>query len=310
MNDDDVDLVIVASAQNPGEWVVLNAGSSAVLGNRATQRDAVALARELLSGHGGGRVAIFANGSGARRIVTLRPVASAERTVPEARGRGAGVDIDDVVDGAGAAAFRVQGESFDPDGDGEADGDRALDGVLLGGRDTESKRAYRGASAWMDVVLIAAGFVGALVGVPLVAPWIGGGVVGVALSTLALSAGAAFAFVIFRTASLKADSRSDLVLGAVVLAGSFFASTLLATVFGQPAPDLANPHFTEWIEAAFRYGPLDIRIVFGALAIVAFVFLGAAQIYGFLGALLSIACGLLIAWRVADLISPTPAVRR
>jgi len=307
MNDDDVDLVIVGSAQSPGDWVVLNAGTSAVLGNSPTQRDALSLARELLSGHGGGRVAVFATGSGTRRIVTLRPVTSAEHTAPEDRGR---VAVDDVVEGAGAAASRVQGEGFDPDGNGEADGDRALDGVLLGGRDTESKRAYRGASVWMDVVLIAVGVVGTLVGVPLVAPWIGGGVVGVALSTLVLSGGAALAFVIFRTASLKADSRGDLVLGAVVLAGSFFASTLLATWLGQPAPNLANPNFTDSIEAAFRYGPLDIRIVLGALAIVAFVFVGAAQIYGFVGAMLSIACGLLIAWRVADLISPAPAVPR
>lgn len=299
-----------------GGWSIQSAAGVRRGAETHTQQEALDAARDLIPVGANGRVRIVGAYAGSTsRIVRVNgrgtPLPAAARPDPAPPAAAAPpphpaqpepLTLTDAAEGMGAAAARLRGESFDPDGDGQAEGDAVLDALLQRGPDTQSKRVFTAARGWMDVVIMLLSFFGALIGVPLVAPWIQGGVVGVALSTLALSGGAFLAGVVFLSKQVDMETRSGATWAAVILAASFLVSTGVAATLGQPAPALESPQFTATIQRAFTLGgPLDFRIVTAALAALGYVLFGSAQIYGWGGAFLSIVCGLLIAWRAVDL---------
>lgn len=282
-----------------GQWSVQSPDGVRRTPETRTQQEALDVVRTLTPAGAKGRVRVVSASPGTTpRIVTV----NGGGTPPTAAGQPEPLTLTDAAAGIGAAAARLRGEGFDPDGDGEADGDDVLDDLLQRGPDTQSKRVFTAARGWMNVAIMLLSFLGAVIGVPLIAPWIEGGVVGVALSTLALSGGAFLAGMVFLSKQVDMQTRSGATWGAVILAGSFLVSTWVATALGQPAPDLESPQFVATIERAFTFGgALDFRIVAAALAALGYILFGSAEVYGWGGAFLSIVCGLLIAWRAVDL---------
>lgn len=297
-----------------GWWAVRTTFDGTSSGIHATQKAAIDAARKELVAAGGGTLHIYGKTDQIVKSIGVAPPRQhaitvesrpSPRTPTAVRPRPEEPDPlrpDEVGAAFSAARDHIIQESHHPD-TGEPDGDDALDKTLLFGPPTASRTAVIHARYLIDAALILAGIVGTIFGVPLVAPGISGGVLGVALSTLALSVGAIIAGTVFLSSDKSFAGQHGAVWALAVLVASFGVSNLIALSVGQPSTVAQGPELGT-LEAMMRHSMLSpAHFMASLVAVLAALTSGAISVYGAVGAALSIACGLLIAWRVVDIVT-------
>jgi len=271
--------LVLPAAFPVGSWVVRESTDGPVLITERTQSAAIEAARAGLAADGGGRVVVFGRDGSEKQRLTVQPAIVANVRADTADPLSAA----DLLDAAGAAQARVQGEAFDPDGDGDPDGDEPLNRLVELGPEGPAKSAIGDAKRMLTWLMTG------LAVFPVLPAWLissdlGGGFVGIFLGTLAWSLGVAiiaFAFIAHPTAW----SAGGLALLGV---GAFWISNALADAFGGTVLTTAAPLPTEPGLAGVVEWIIDI----GGSAVAN---------YGFLGFVIGSILGGMVGWRGAEL---------
>jgi hypothetical protein len=259
-----------------GRWVIRSTPGGTVLATERTQKAAVEAARADLASNGGGTVVVHGVDGSVKRRFSV-PSAS-----PPAQNRDP-IDPAGAVDAIGAAAARLQGRAFDRDGDGEADGEESLDGVLDLGPAGPAKTAITQARQWLKWSLWAMALF------PVIPAWfmspelLGAGFVGIFLGTLAWSLGVALI-----TFALVAHRGWSWIWLAGLGVFAFWLSNAIAGAVGGAVLNAASP-----VPTAFPSGviPWIGELLFAA-----------GEMYGWGGVLVATLLGGLVGWRAAELV--------